>query len=50
MSEGRSRGERGPMGWDQLLQAPHRLAFFLAGVNLLRPILMGRVVSHAGAK
>ena len=35
MSAARPRAERGPLRWAQLLQAPHRLAFFLAGVNLL---------------
>lgn len=30
-----TRAHRGPLGLVQLLQAPHRLAFFLAGVNLL---------------
>lgn len=49
MSEGRARGERGPMGWDQLLQAPHRLAFFLAGVNLLLTALWWAWTSSFGA-
>lgn len=35
MSPDRPRAERGPLRVAQLLQAPHRLAFFLAGINLL---------------
>lgn len=35
MTSSRPRTGRGPLRPSQLLQAPHRLAFFLAGVNLL---------------
>lgn len=35
MNPARPRTERGPLRLSHLLQAPHRLAFFLADVNLL---------------
>lgn len=50
MNTARLRSDRPLLRWGLLLQAPHRLAFFLAGVNLLLSATCWALWSCLGAK